>query len=394
MLTYICYYYLRYIYTDTIEVRTDNINGLMYASEKYMLDVIKNECKKFLAANINDDNACVVLQTAHNFHLEDLQKDALQFIFYHGKSGLESTSFFSLSSGCAKLIIESDKLLCTEEIVYQNMIQWAEQQCRKDQHVTADDGQHVTSNEDQHVTANNEQQVTANNEQHVTGNDEQDVTGDEEQPVTGNKEQYMTSIKEQHVTGNNEQHVTAINEQHVIGNEEQHVTANDKQLRKVLGDLIYLIRFPIMERKYFTNEVSTKNVLTLEEKVEIFQSFDGKPIYTFPANMRLPISKLEVWRRESNLNTSNSWNHNGADDCLDFTTNFDCCIFGINVFGSKPYSGHHDVTINILNGSILLGLTSTKLNSVPGKGSYPIDLAEPLRILKKYYVHDKIKCGG
>jgi hypothetical protein len=27
-----------------------------------------------------------------------------------------------------------------------------------------------------------------------------------------------------------------------------------------LGDLIYFIRFPIMERKYFTNEVSTKNV--------------------------------------------------------------------------------------------------------------------------------------
>jgi hypothetical protein len=53
-------------------------------------------------------------------------------------------------------------------------------------------------------------------------------------------------------------------------------------LRKVLGDLISLIRFPIMERKYFTNEVSTKNVLTLVEKVEIFQSFHDKPIDTFP----------------------------------------------------------------------------------------------------------------
>jgi hypothetical protein len=98
----------------------------MYASEKYMLDVIKNECKKFLTANINEDYACVVLQIAHTFQLEDLQKDALQFIFSHGKSCLESTSFLSLSSECVELIIESDKLICTEENVYEKMIEWAE----------------------------------------------------------------------------------------------------------------------------------------------------------------------------------------------------------------------------------------------------------------------------
>jgi hypothetical protein len=73
---------------------------------------------------------------AYNFRLEDLQKDALQFIFPNGKSCLESTSFLSLSSGCVQLIIESDKLNCTEEIIYQKMIEWAEQQCRKEQHVT------------------------------------------------------------------------------------------------------------------------------------------------------------------------------------------------------------------------------------------------------------------
>ena len=59
-----------------------------------MLDVIKIECKKFLTANINEDYACMALQTAQYFHLEDLQKDALQFIFSHEQSCLESTSFF------------------------------------------------------------------------------------------------------------------------------------------------------------------------------------------------------------------------------------------------------------------------------------------------------------
>ena len=128
------------------------------------IDVSKIECKKFLTVNINDDNACMVLQTTHNFHLEDLQKEALQYIFSHGKSSLESTSFVGLPSGYVKLIIESDNLVCTEEIIYPKMIQWEQHQCRKEQH--------VTDNDEQHVTGNDEQHVTAYDEQHVTGNDE------------------------------------------------------------------------------------------------------------------------------------------------------------------------------------------------------------------------------
>jgi hypothetical protein len=350
----------------------------MYASEKYMLDVIKIECKQFLTTNINEKYACLVLHTAHDFHLEDLQKDALQFIFSHGRSCLESIIFLGLSLGIVKLIIESDKLNCTEDIVYQKLIQWAEHQCRKDQQVTADD--------EQHVTANSEQQVTGNDEQHVTDDEEQHVSGVEEQHVTANDEQHVTAISEQHVIVNDGRRVTA--------NAEHHVTGNDAQLRKALEDLIYLIRFPIMERKYFSNEVCTRNVLTAEEKVEIFLSFDGKQIYTFPANMRLPISKLEVWRCESNLNTSEPWYHNGEDDCLDFTTNFDCSIVGINVFGSTQYSGHHEVNINILNGSTHLGSTRTKLKHVPGKQLYPLDLAEPIRILKNIAYTIKLNMKG
>ena len=223
------------------------------------------------------------------------------------------------------------------------MMQWAEQQCRKVQH----------------VTARNEQLVTGNDEQHVTVYDEQ------------------------HVTGTDEQHVTAI--------KEQHVTDNDEQLRKVLGDLIYLIRFPIMEHTYFTNEVSTKNVLTLKEILEIYQSMNGKLIVTFSDKMRL--YELKVWRCESDVE-SNYWAHRSADDCLDFTTSFDCYINGIIVFGSSTYSGQHDVNITILNGSTLLASTSTKLNSVPGKESYPIDLAEPLRIVQNSTYTIKLNMMG
>jgi len=144
-------------------------------------------------------------------------------------------------------------------------------------------------------------------------------------------------------------------EQHATANEEQHVTANDEQLRKVLGDLIYLIRFPTMKRKYFTNKVSIKNVLTLEEKLEIYQSFDGKVIDTFPTNIRLSNSTLNIWRCKSYLNEHISWNQDGADDCLDFTTN---------------------------------------VKNIMGKYYYPINLAKPLRISKNIRYTIKLNMKG
>jgi hypothetical protein len=41
MLTDMCYYYLRYIYTDNIEVRTVNVNGYLLLLFKVYLDNIE-----------------------------------------------------------------------------------------------------------------------------------------------------------------------------------------------------------------------------------------------------------------------------------------------------------------------------------------------------------------
>jgi hypothetical protein len=54
--------------------------------------------------------------------------------------------------------------------------------------------------------------------------------------------------------------------------------------------------------------------------------------------------------------TANSgyWVQNGKNDYLDFTTNLDCIMLGIHVFGSSTYSGKHDINLTILNSSDVL----------------------------------------
>jgi len=131
-----------------------------------MLHNIKDECSHYLQSSLDEECACVVLQTAHDLHLADLQTNALKFILNSGKPCLESKSFLSLSPECLRLVIESDYLVCKEEIIYQKIIEWSTNRCQ-----------------------------------------------------------------------------------------DQGLTVNDKNIRQVLGDFMYLVRFPIMERKYFTENV-------------------------------------------------------------------------------------------------------------------------------------------
>jgi hypothetical protein len=75
--------------------------------------------------DVDEERACVVLQTAHDLHMDDLHTNALKFILNSGEPSLESTSFLSLSPECLRLVIESDDLMCKEEIIYQRIIEWS-----------------------------------------------------------------------------------------------------------------------------------------------------------------------------------------------------------------------------------------------------------------------------
>ena len=63
----------------------------------------------------------------------------------------------------------------------------------------------------------------------------------------------------------------------------------DGNIRKCLGDILYLIRFPTMPIETFTSIASRGDILTAEEKVAIFQNFSDASSYEhrFPANPRV-----------------------------------------------------------------------------------------------------------
>ena len=261
-----------------------------------MLHNIKDKCIHYLHSSVDDERACVVLQTAHDFNLDDLKTNALKLILTSGEPCLESKSFLSLSPECLRLIIESDELICKEDIIYQKIIEWSTTRCQ-----------------------------------------------------------------------------------------EQNLIVNDANIRQVLGDLLYLVRFPIMERKYFTKNVSKKSLLTFEEIVKVYQSHDDEETGVFPTKWRIVEQHMEhmvCLRCDTSTSNSDYWNHDGGSDCLDFTTNLDCIIVGINVFGSNTYSGKHDISLNILKSSEVLRSIETVLYSEKGQEMYPVMFGKPFPVKK------------
>ncbi|XP_052075925.1 BTB/POZ domain-containing protein 6-like [Mytilus californianus] len=130
---------LQYIYTEKFVIDSKNIKGLLYGSEKYMLQTLKDKCSDFLTSSVNGDHTCVVFQTAHDFNMKDLETDALNFIFKKGRACFESDDFLHLSSDCLTLIVESDKLYCDEPTMYQRMVQWAKLRCEEQCMPTTDE---------------------------------------------------------------------------------------------------------------------------------------------------------------------------------------------------------------------------------------------------------------
>ncbi|CAG2219712.1 unnamed protein product [Mytilus edulis] len=292
---------LQYIYTDETIIDARNIKGLLYGSDKYMLQNLKDKCSELLTLSVDGDHTCGVFQTAHDFHMKDLEKETLNFIYENGNASLESDDFLQLSSDCLKLIIESERLNCDEKIIYLRMVQWSKLRC-----------------------------------------------------------------------------------------EEQSLPTTDENIRKFLGELLYLIRFPLMTSKYFTDEVSSTNILTFEEKVALFQHFNGKHTDMFSSKRRQIPIRLE----RCEVDTGNIWSYSsGKDDCVDFQTSRDTVLTSVLLFGSNTYSGSNELTVNILQGTTVLSTTQTTLNSTKGKQIYEIPVAYPVEIVaeKRYTVQLSMK---
>ncbi|OWF55517.1 BTB/POZ domain-containing protein 2-like [Mizuhopecten yessoensis] len=123
--------FLRYLYTDSIDLTLRNVVPVLNAARKYFVDILVSHCEKFLASNLSSDNACLFLEQAHVFVMDSLKSDCLRFIDENPTAALTSEAFTDLCVSCVTSITESDDLRVTENNVYEAIIRWAEAECAR-----------------------------------------------------------------------------------------------------------------------------------------------------------------------------------------------------------------------------------------------------------------------
>jgi hypothetical protein len=71
---------VRFIYTGEVENMKDHAKDLLYAAEKYELNVLKKKCVESLSVHLNMKNVFKTLILADHFNAENLLYDCVGFM--------------------------------------------------------------------------------------------------------------------------------------------------------------------------------------------------------------------------------------------------------------------------------------------------------------------------
>ena len=147
----------------------------------------------------------------------------------------------------------------------------------------------------------------------------------------------------------------------------QNMEPTSENLRSTLGDILYLIRFPLLGEAHFTNVVSDSGILTDSEKVELFKYFykSGGETKTFITRNRYAISEIsqhsvpqekkpgdrsiQTCMRFGTVLEEGSWYCGGEADAISFSANQNLWLHGVLVYGSYIGEAAYDINCSVVD---------------------------------------------
>ncbi|XP_033726145.1 BTB/POZ domain-containing protein 1-like [Pecten maximus] len=72
--------FLRFLYTDRICFTEKNVFPILNAARKYCVDILVSRCEKFLSSNLSEANACLFMEHAHLYSMDQIKMDCLKLI--------------------------------------------------------------------------------------------------------------------------------------------------------------------------------------------------------------------------------------------------------------------------------------------------------------------------
>jgi len=130
----------------------------------------------------------------------------------------------------------------------------------------------------------------------------------------------------------------------------QNLEITDSNRRQVLGDVLYTVRFPLMDREYFEEEVMKSDMLNPED---VFLTIKLRNNYTASLkNIKMKTSKRTIKRKIERVHrfhhfTCDNCECSGRDDAKSFKSSKVIYFHGIGIYGCGSGNSKYNVTIQL-----------------------------------------------
>lgn len=321
---------LSFIYCESFDVSYKTAAYLMYAGLKYKLPKLVEQCGSCLEKSLDENNVCYILEQSLKFGDKELAKKCLDVIAWNSDHVLKGTELPTASYDVLESMLRMDELMSHELLIYESCIKWAKFQLKPTK--PGEDPAEQKAAQPGEDTTELKAAEPGEDPQKVTqpGEEPQKATQPDEDPT------------EQKATEEGNQPTDTVEN-----------SIPDQQIREKLGDLLYKIRFPIMDLAEFA---------TLAGKSEILSTFEKSLIYYYLVKkdnedlLPFSVKTRQTWIDRLGTSTPGQWNLNAAAvqvDAVNFTTNKDVRLTGLGLYGGFN-NIDYTVDIEILQGTVSL----------------------------------------
>ena len=124
--------FLRYIYSDEIEITKETVHDILYLSKKYFVPSLTEKCAEYLERELNTNSVFHILQVAHQIDVGNLERRCWRLVDRKTRVCLQSEAFLNINRDILVSLLKRDGLIMTESDLFQHAKRWAEAQCKKE----------------------------------------------------------------------------------------------------------------------------------------------------------------------------------------------------------------------------------------------------------------------
>ena len=156
-----------------------------------------------------------------------------------------------------------------------------------------------------------------------------------------------------------------------------------QQCREVLGDALYLIRFPIMTQSDFADGACQSGLLSKQEMLDIFLFFaakEHKPKLRFSTLFRAAPHRCLRFQ-----NTESEWGYNGTSEMIQFSVDKDISVAGFGLYGSCMGSTEYRIDMKLAYSRVTLRQKRYNMLCDGSRKTVHVFFDSPLRIEPNTY---------